>query len=77
VVQLVKESIARFEERATAVERKFCGTDNLSINGASNTEPLRMSEKGKELAGQQNVSDQVRKFVESCNCIITGSLSWR
>jgi hypothetical protein len=71
-VQLVKESTARFEEQARAVERKFCGLPKRSMNEDD------LSVKNEtEIAGQQIVSDQVRKFVENCRAIITGSLSWR
>jgi len=35
-VQLVKESIARFDEQARVVERKFC--DDFGISVAGNTE---------------------------------------
>lgn len=76
-VQLVKESIARFDEQARVVERTFCDLDDFSINVVGNTEYFLLvkGEKEKEVAGQQSVGDQVRKVVENCKCIITRSLS--
>ena len=76
-VQVVKESTARFEELAGAVEKKFCAQDNVITNGASNTESDLLMTGEKGAAGQESTSEQVRKFVESCKCIIIGSLSWR
>jgi len=77
VIQLVKDSTARFDELARIVERKFCDPKNLSTHTARDTDSLMIKGENEELARQQNVSGQVRKFVESCKCIITGSLSWR
>ena len=72
-VQLVTESIARFEDFASTVERKFCS----SIMKRSGAEHPLSKIGEQEAAGLQNISDRVRKFVENCKTISTGSLTWR
>jgi Terpene synthase family 2, C-terminal metal binding len=60
-VQLARESAQRFEEQVGKVEARFRLVDK----------------EGEEATTKQNLRDEVRKFVESCKFILTGSLSWR
>lgn len=60
-VRLAKESSERFEEQARKVETRFRDLEEQTNDATIN----------------QNSRDEIRKFVESCKCILTGSLSWR
>ena len=66
-VGLVKEAVSRFEEKATRIKEKFC------IEGETKDSALN----GEEQVQRVRVSQEVRDFIKSCQCIVTGSLSWR
>ena len=78
-VGLVREAVARFEECARRVEDRFCGEsggDGYSTSiGEGDLVVEETLGKGKDI--HPSVSEQVKQFVESCKCIVTGSLSWR
>lgn len=76
VVELVKESVARFEEQARKVEIRLCGIGNPGRD--RDMELLYKSTENEEsLFGQDIIINQVRKFIKSCRCLSTGSLAWR
>jgi hypothetical protein len=60
-VRLAKESVERFEEQTRKVEQRYQDLDD----------------GGETAISKPKLRDEVRKFVENCKCILTGSLSWR
>lgn len=67
---LVKDAISRFEEKADMVKEKFC-TEGETNDGALN------GKKKTEKASGNRVHQEVGDFIKSCQCIVTGALSWR
>ena len=76
-IQLVKESTARFDELARAVVRKFCDPAKFSVNEVSIMKDDLAVKDDSVVAAHESVNSQVKKFVENCRTISTGSLSWR
>lgn len=73
-VGFVREAVERFEEKATVVGKKFCGEADQETNSTSDG---RSSGIGANEICPKTVSDEIRQFVKSCRCMVTGSVSWR
>ena len=71
-VQLVKQAIERFDDMARAVEEKFAKPFDVTTNG-----DRRIQQTGGVGNTHRTRGQDVRRFVESCKCLATGSLYWR
>ena len=78
---VIREAVGRFEDYARRTEGRFCvvreKAGNGHVKGSGRGDLGLTEEEGKGKDNHPSVSEQVKRFVESCRCIVTGSLSWR
>ena len=75
-VQMLVESIARFDGLAKDVEGKFCGDDRTTAGELRNGDRKSEDVNGTLKDSADTIAYQVRKFVQGCRCLATGSLYW-
>ena len=75
-VQMLVESIARFDGLAKVVEGKFCGDDRTTAGELRNGDRKSEDVNGTLKDSADTIAYQFRRFVEGCRCLATGSLYW-
>lgn len=72
-MDLVHASVKRLNEIAKVIDEKFGSLSEAGVN-------LKKSDNGVKAApdrSSKTVGEQVKLFVEACQLLVTGSLSWR
>ena len=67
-IRLIKDSMARFEERIVAIERKYLNSEKDELTRPGDSHPN---------SGNIPPKHPIKVFIESCRSLVRGSISWR